>query len=82
MQKNPTELAYQILIPNVFRDDYILSLKKFSHQREIGTLVQVMEKMQGYATRIPCERFEDANAYLVATNAYKDPDEGRKILDM
>ena len=72
----------KILIPNVFRDDYILSLKKFSHQREIGTLVQVMEKMQGYATRIPCERFEDAHAYLLATNAYKDPEEGRIILDM
>ena len=72
----------KILIPNVFRDDYILSLKKFSHQREIGTLAQVMEKMQGYATRIPCERFEDAHAYLMATNAYKDPNEGRIMLDL
>ena len=56
MEKNPTDLAYQIL-------------------RE------VVEKMQGYAARIPCESYEAAHAYLEATNAYMDPDEARIILD-
>lgn len=71
----------KVLIPNVFRDDYILALKKFSHQRDVSTLVQVVEKMQGYAARIPCESYEAAHAYLEATNAYMDPDEARIILD-
>ena len=72
----------KVLIPNVFRDDYILALKKFSHQRDVSTLVQVVEKMQGYAARIPCESYEAAHAYLEATNAYMDPDEARIILDL
>ena len=49
--------------------------------REVSTLVQVVEKMQGYAARIPCESYEAAHAYLEATNAYMDPDEARIILD-
>ena len=47
----------------------------------MSTLVQVVEKMQGYAARIPCESYEAAHAYLEATNAYMDPDEARIILD-
>lgn len=83
-EKNPEDIAYQVLheviIPNVFRDDYILALKKFSHQRDISTLVQVLDKMQQYAGRIPCGSFEEAHEYLTLTNAYKEPDEARLIM--
>lgn len=67
----------KVIIPNVFRDDYILALKKFSHQRDISTLVQVLDKMQQYAGRIPCGSLEEAHEYLTFTNAYKEPDEAR-----
>lgn len=70
----------KVIIPNVFRDDYILALKKFSHQRDISTLVQVLDKMQQYAERIPCGSFEEAHHYLTITNAYKEPDEARLIM--
>ena len=70
----------KVIIPNVFRDDYILALKKFSHQRDISTLVQVLDKMQQYAGRITCGSFEDAHDYLTLTNAYKEPDEARLIM--
>lgn len=70
----------KVIIPNVFRDDYILALKKFSHQKDISTLVQVIEKMQQYASNIPCERFETAHEFLTSTNAYKEPDEARIML--
>lgn len=70
----------KVIIPNVFRDDYILALKKFSHQRDISTLVQVLDKMQQYAERIPCGSFEEAHDYLTLTNAYKEPDEARLIM--
>ena len=70
----------KVIIPNVFRDDYILALKKFSHQRDISTLVQVLDKMQQYAGRIPCGSFEEAHEYLTLTNAYKEPDEARLIM--
>ena len=70
----------KVIIPNVFRDDYILALKKFSHQRDISTLVQVIDKMQQYAVRIPCDTFDDAHAFLTSTNAYKEPDEARLMI--
>ena len=70
----------KVIIPNVFRDDYIIDLKKFSHQKDISTLVQVLDKMQQYAGCIPCGSFEEAHDYLTLTNAYKEPDEARLIM--
>lgn len=66
----------KIIIPNVYRDDYILSLKKLSRQGEPSVFVRVLQRMQQYASGIPCETFDGANAFLSRTNAFKNPDEG------
>lgn len=70
----------KIIIPNVYREDYILALKKFSHQKDISTLVQVLDKMQQYAMAIPCDSFDNAHLFLTNTNAYKEPNEAKLIL--
>lgn len=69
----------KIIIPNVYRDDYILSLKKLSRQGDPSVFAQVLQRMQQYSAKIPCDSFDKANDYLSESNAYKNPNEGRLI---
>ncbi len=69
----------KIIIPNVYRDNYILSLKKLSRQGDASVFVQVLQRLQQYAATIPCTSFDEANNYLLRTHAYMDPDEGQLI---
>lgn len=70
----------KIIIPSVYRDDYILSLKKLSRQGDASVFVQVLQRMQVYSNQIPCSSFDLANEYLTKTNAYQDPDNGKLIM--
>ena len=67
----------RIIVPTVFREDYILSLKKLTNQRDPDAFVRVMDKLQHFSSHIYGDNFEELNAYLQATNAYKEPSEGR-----
>jgi hypothetical protein len=72
----------RIIVPTVFREDYILSLKKFTNRKEPDTFVRVMDKLQYFSNNIFGENFDELNNYLKATNAYKEPSEGKlRIID-
>ena len=72
----------RIIVPTVFREDYILSLKKFTNQKEPDTFIRVMDKLQYFSNNIFGTDFDELNAYFKATNAYKEPSEGKlKIID-
>jgi hypothetical protein len=72
----------RIIVPTVFREDYILSLKKFSNRKEPDTFIRVMDKLQHFSNNIFGENFDELNKYFVKTNAYKEPFEGKlKVID-
>jgi fido (protein-threonine AMPylation protein) len=70
----------RIIVPTVYREDYLLALKKFSNRKEPDTYIRVMDKLQHFSTNIKGENFDDLNDYLKATNAYKDPSEAKLII--
>ena len=73
----------RIIVPNVYRENYILSLKKLSNRKEPETFIRVMDKLHHFSNHITGENFEKLNNYFKATNAYKEPEEGKlKILEM
>jgi hypothetical protein len=72
----------RIIVPTVFREDYIMSLKKFTNRREPDTFIRVMDKLQHFSNNIFGSNFDELNDYFRATNAYKEPSEGMlRIID-
>ena len=72
----------RIIVPTVFREDYIMSLKKFTNRKEPDTFIRVMDKLQYFSNNIFGENFDELNEYFKATNAYKEPSEGKlNIID-
>jgi len=70
----------RIIVPTVYREDYILSLKKMSKRKEPDAFIRVMDKLQHFSNNIPWDNFEEINEYFKATNAYLEPSEGKLII--
>lgn len=72
----------RIIVPTVFREDYILSLKKMTNRKDPDTYIRVMDKLQYFSNNIFGDNFDELNNYFKETNAYKEPSEGAlKIID-
>ncbi|KAA6324840.1 hypothetical protein EZS27_025875, partial [termite gut metagenome] len=78
----------RIIVPTVYREDYIMSLKKLTNRKDPDTYIRVMDKLQYFSNNIFGENFDELNNYFRETNAYKEPSEGklqiieRSILDL
>jgi hypothetical protein len=72
----------RIIVPTVYWEDYIMSLKKFTNRKEPDTFIRVMDKLQYFSNNIFGDNFDELNNYFKATNAYKEPSEGKlNIID-
>lgn len=72
----------RIIVPTVFREDYIGSLKRFTNRKDPDAFIRIMDKLQYFSNNIFGENFEELNNYIKATNAYKEPTEGKlNIID-
>jgi len=67
----------KIIVPTVYREDYIMSLKKLTNRREPDTFIRVMDKLQYFSNNVLGDNFNDLDNYFKATNAYKEPSEGQ-----
>jgi fido (protein-threonine AMPylation protein) len=65
----------RIIIPTVFRNNYISALKALSQTGKSSPIVQVLDFAQRYATSIRWEDFDTARAELQSTNAFMDANE-------
>lgn len=62
----------RIIVPTVFREDYLLALRKLSRNNRPDTYVNVMERLQQFSASIPCSDFDAAKSFLQDTNAFSD----------
>ena len=69
----------RIIVPTVYREDYILSLKKMTNLKDPDAFIRVMDKLQHFSSHIVGENFDELNDYFKATNAYKEPSEGKLV---
>jgi hypothetical protein len=65
----------RIIIPIVYRNNYIAALKALSNDSHGEPLARVLEFAQRYAAVIPFENFDEANFVMARTNAFLRPDE-------
>ncbi len=70
----------RIIIPTVFRDDYLLALRALSRSCNPSLLIRAMCYVQDFTVRLPMSSYDVAMNALTMSNAFKDPDEARLTL--
>ena len=64
-----------LLVPTVYRNNYLMALKALSQNGVTGALVRVMDFAQRYTAAIDFSDFERARSVLEKTHAFVDPNE-------
>jgi hypothetical protein len=69
----------RILIPSVFRNEYIGSLKLLTHNLDPSAFVRVMDEAQRFAHAIDFSDLAQARQFLEGHNAFEDPSDTVKL---
>jgi fido (protein-threonine AMPylation protein) len=67
----------KIIIPTVYREDYILALKKLTRQEEPDAYVRMMLRAYEFSSTIYGENRDDMEALLTQAGAFLEPKEGK-----
>ena len=68
----------RIIIPTVFRNEYLSALKGATHNRNFDSLIDVLSYAQRYAARIDFSSRLNAERDLSKTNAFRDSTEAER----
>lgn len=72
----------RIIVPTVFREDYLLALRKLSRQQDPGAYINVMVKLQKFSDNLYGSDFTELKEYLRQCNAYEEPSQAKlEIID-
>ena len=70
----------RIIIPTVYRDDYLLSLRKLSREGDPTAFVKMLNRASSFSSKIRFINLDKAQVQLESCNAFKSPDEGKLII--
>ena len=70
----------RIIIPTVYREDYLLSLRALSRSQNPNPLIEALLKAQSFSGQINLVDWDRAVNGLTRSNAFKESDEARLIL--
>ena len=62
----------RILVPTVFRPDYIGALRRLSRDRDPAALIDAMSRLYDFSRWLSCGDFETLNRRLESSNAFSD----------
>ena len=64
----------RIIVPTVYREDYLLALRRLSRSADPLPFIAVMEKLQRFSSNLWGEDFYELDQYLRSCNAYEKPE--------
>jgi fido (protein-threonine AMPylation protein) len=67
----------KIIIPTVYRDDYIGALRRLTRQSDADTYIRMMERAQAFSANVFGDNREEMENYLRNCNAFFEEGEGR-----
>lgn len=67
----------RIIIPNVYRDDYLIALRLLSRSHETDAYIRMMLRAQAFTSQIDFHDYEKAKTTLIRCNAFANPDEAK-----
>lgn len=63
----------RIIVPTIFRNNYLSALKALTHNRQPNALIKVLDFAQKYTASIHWEDHKNAQKVLSETHAFEDP---------
>lgn len=70
----------RIMIPVVYRDDYMLALRSLSRRSDPKPIIKALVRAQEFCAALPLDSYDHAYSVLSQCNAFKEPDEARLII--
>ncbi len=67
----------KIIIPTVFREDYMLALRKLTRQQDPTAYVRMLMKASTFSSTITGDNMDEMEKILVASNAFKEHDKAK-----
>jgi hypothetical protein len=69
----------RIIIPTVFRDDYLGGLRRLTRHSDASVLIKTLRYGHDYTARIDFTSLDHATETLYATNAFNEPDSSERL---
>jgi len=70
----------KIIIPTVYRDDYMLGLRRLTRQLDPKVFVRMMNRVSEFSHWLDPQDWDAMHVQLESANAYKEPDDDGSIL--
>ena len=70
----------RIIIPTVYREDYLLALRRLSRQQDPAPYTKMLARAQDFTSRVDYSSYPKCLAQMSAANAFMEPNEGKLIL--
>jgi Fic family protein len=70
----------RIIIPTVYREDYLLSLRKLSRKYDPAPYVRMLSYAQQFTASISYEEYSQTLVQFQSCNAFLEPNEGKLII--
>jgi fido (protein-threonine AMPylation protein) len=70
----------KIIIPTVYREDYLLTLKKLTRDKDPVPYVEMLSKAHKFSSYLNNEVYDELYKYLETHNAFFEPDEGKHLI--
>lgn len=70
----------KIIIPTVYRDDYMGALRKLTRQRDTDTYIRMLQRAQEFSEYIYGDEMNSMQEYLEKCNAFTESTEKNLIL--
>lgn len=69
----------RIIIPTVFREDYLGGLRRLTRQGDASVLIKALRYGHDYTSLIDFTSLDGSTAILYATNAFNEPDSSERL---
>ncbi len=70
----------KIIIPTIFRDDYMLALRKLTRQVDPSVYIKAMNRVSAFSHWLEPLGWKEIHLQFESSNAYKEPDEVGQVL--
>jgi len=69
----------KIIIPTVYREDYLLTLRKLTRDKDPVPYVEMLTKAHRFSTSLHNNDYDELYKYLETHNAFSESDEGKHL---
>ena len=67
----------KIIIPTVFREDYMGALRKLTRQQIADPFIRMMLRAYEFSSTLKQESLDEMEQYLISCDAFKEPKEAK-----